>query len=63
MKITLSFEKGTVTEITGTKEEIIAELQNLINQIEALGSSEEFGSASLYDANGNDHIVAYFEQK
>ena len=39
---TLSFHPGTEAEISGTKAELIAELQNLIDEIDALDEDDSF---------------------
>jgi len=60
---TLRFAPGTVPEIVGTKEELIAELQNLIDEISAIDEEDYPVSqtATLYDTNGNDYLTATIE--
>ena len=60
---TLRFAPGTVPEIVGTKEELIAELQNLIDEISAIDEEDYpvFQTATLYDTNGNDYLTATIE--
>ena len=54
---TLKFEPGTVTEI---KAELIGELQNLIDRIDAMDEeiTDECDMVPLYDMNGVDYITA-----
>ena len=59
---TLKFEAGTITEIKGSKADLVAELQNLINEIIELDDdyfdSREIALVTLYDMNGSDFIEA-----
>lgn len=54
---TLKFKTGTTTEIKGSKADLIAELQNLINEIEGIDEDEHDTdtcmSVPMYD--GFDH--------
>ena len=63
---TLSFHPGTEAEISGTKAELIAELQNLIDEIDALDEDENDTidpvTVTLYDTNGTDFIEARLEE-
>ena len=61
---TLRFSAGTEPEIMGTKEELIAELQNLIDEIEEIDEDDTgvFKMVNLYDLNGNDYITASIEE-
>ena len=57
---TLRFAPGTVSEITGSKEELVGELQNLIDRIEAMDEdiTDEVDMIDLYDMDGVDYITA-----
>ena len=57
---TLKFEPATVSEIKGSKAELIGELQNLIDRIEAMDEelTDEFDMVPLYDMTGTDYITA-----
>ena len=57
---TLKFQPGTEPEITGTKQELIAELQNLIDEISCLDEEDTDISRTvpIYDTNGTDYIEA-----
>lgn len=63
---TLSFHPGTETAVTGTKSELIAELQNLIDEIDALDEDEHDTidpvTVTIYDLNGTDFIEARLEE-
>ena len=59
-RYTLKFQPGTEPEIVGTKTELIAELQNLIDEISCLDEEDEDISKTvvIYDTNGTDYIEA-----
>lgn len=61
---TLRFSAGTEPEIKGTKEELIAELQNLIDEIEEIDEDDTgvFKMVNLYDLDGSDYITASIEE-
>ena len=56
----LQFIAGSCEAISGTKEELIAELQNLIERIEQIDEEDYRYSDSvpLYDRSENDFILA-----
>ena len=58
---TLKFEPATVSEIKGSKAELIGELQNLIDRIEAMDEelTDEVDMVPLYDMDGVDYITAW----
>lgn len=57
---TLKFEPATVSEIKGSKAELIGELQNLIDRIDAMDEDipDEVDMLDLYDMDGVDYITA-----
>ena len=57
---TLKFTPGTVTEIKASKAELIGELQNLIDRIDAMDEeiTDEVDMVPLYDMDGVDYITA-----
>ena len=57
---TLEFKAGTITGIKGSKAELIGELQNLIDRIDAMDEelTDEFDMVPLYDMTGTDYITA-----
>lgn len=57
---TLKFEPATVSEIKGSKAELIGELQNLIDRIDAMDEDlvDEHDTVPLYDMTGSDYITA-----
>lgn len=57
---TLRFTPGTVTEIKASKAELIGELQNLIDRIDAMDEeiTDECDMVPLYDMDGTDYITA-----
>lgn len=57
---TLKIEPATVSEIKGSKAELIGELQNLIDRIEAMDEdiTDEIDMLDLYDMDGVDYITA-----
>lgn len=57
---TLEFKAGTINEIKGSKAELIGELQNLIDRIEAMDEelTDEFAMVPLYNMDGVDYITA-----
>ena len=57
---TLEFKAGTTTEIKASKAELIGELQNLIDRIEAMDDelTDEFDMVPLYDMDGVEYITA-----
>ena len=61
---TLRFSAGTEPAIMGTKEELIAELQNLIDEIEEIDEDDTgvFKMVNLYDLDGSDYITASIEE-
>lgn len=63
MHYTLTFKPGTETAITGSKADLVAELRNLIDEIEALQDDEPdvFRSVPMYDMDGSDYITATIE--
>lgn len=57
---TLKFQPGTISEIRGSKSDIIAELYNLIDELESIADDENDVSKTvpLYDMDGTDYIAA-----
>ena len=57
---TLRFAPGTVAEIKASKAELIGELQNLIDRIDAMDEeiTDETDMVPLYDMDGVDYITA-----
>ena len=57
---TLEFKPGTITEIKGSKAELVAELRNLIDEIEALDDEDTdiAKTVVIYDMNCSDYIEA-----
>ena len=57
---TLFFKPGTVSELKGSKAELIGELQNLIDRIDAMDEeiTDECDMVPLYDMTGTDYITA-----
>ena len=57
---TLEFKPGTITEIKGSKAELVAELRNLIDRIEAMDEelTDELDMVPLYDMDGVEYITA-----
>ena len=57
---TLNFAPGTVTEIKGSKAELIGELQNLIDRIDGMDEeiADDCDTVPLYDMDGTDYITA-----
>ena len=56
----LKFTRGSVPAISGSKQDLIAELQNLIAEIEEL-DDEDFPihkTVPLYDLDGSDFVAA-----
>ena len=56
----LSFKPGTVTEINGTKADLICEMQNIIEELSCL-KEDDYGidrTILVYDTNGKDYIEA-----
>ena len=59
-RYTLEFKPGTEPAVVGTKQELIAELQNLIDEISCLDEEDADISKTvpIYDTNGTDYIEA-----
>ena len=57
---TLKFEPATVSEIKGSKAELIGELQNLIDRVAGMDEeiTDEVDMVPLYDMDGVDYITA-----
>ena len=62
---TLKFSPTTVTEIKGSKQDLIRELENLIGRIEELDEEAyaSHDSVPLYDMNGEDFITAILREE
>ena len=57
---TLNFAPGTVSELKGSKAELIGELQNLIDRIGGMDEeiADDCDMVPLYDMTGTDYITA-----